>query len=547
MERVADTTKSAATFSIARKWIDDCTADHLLCNSSTEYQTYYPTRLLDCGDLQNSEEACRLIETNGMTPDGPYMTLSHCWGRDNCLKLTTSNYDQLLRSIPLSDLPRMYRDAVYITRRLGIRYLWIDSICIIQEGDQLVDWLREAKIMGQVYLNSFCNISAANAPGGDHSMFCSRDPDTLYPQMLDLVVAGCKSLYSVSDKSVWDTEVSEVLVNTRGWVLQERLLSRRILYFGERQIFWECRQKDASEIYSDSLPRDVIQPGHRLKNLALDSPTSDEILDNNFVSYSRWDQVVRAYTSCELSFPQDKLVALSAIAKVTRKVLRDTYVVGMWRRYLEFELLWFAIVPRDMPRSNEYRAPSWSWAAVNSEIVPGFRNITTSKLLIEVVDLKLEYSTDDDTSLVRDGWLRLRGTLKRLMLMRHRMFGASSDGPYDTWDMLIDGALVSRPTDSVYHGPQPRVYLDTRHDHFEEQHAKQSLFCIPAKVRDGGSGSIYVLILEVDDAKRGVYRRVGLARGWGEEIKEAMLNPSGKEDEFPCEEYREGLHTIRIV
>ena len=514
---------------------------------STDDQIYYPTRLLDCGIPQDSEESCHLIETRDLSLDGPYMTLSHCWGRANCLKLTTSNQDQLLRSIPLSTLPQMYSDAVHITRRLGIRYLWIDSICIIQEGDQLADWLREAKVMGQVYLNSFCNLSAANAPGGDHSMFCSRDPDTLYPQILDFAVDGCKGLYSVSDQSIWDNEVSEVLVNTRGWVLQERLLSRRILYFGERQIFWECRQKDASEIYSETLPRDFIQPRQRLKDLGLGHLTTDEILDSNLASYIQWDQVVRAYSACRLSFSQDKLIALSAIAKVTKKVLQDTYVAGMWRRYLEFELLWYTFNPMKMSKSHKYRAPSWSWAAVDSGIIAAARNIHTSKIMIKVVDLKLEYTTDDDTSLVQDGWLRLRGTLKRLMLMRHSMFGPNGERLGDTWDMVVDGTLISRPTESVYRGPQPQIFLDTRHDRFDEQCAKQSLFCMPAKLRDDGSESIYILILEVANVDRGVYRRIGLARGWGKEVKEAMLAVSGKEDEFPCEEYRGGLHTIRIV
>jgi hypothetical protein len=475
------------------------------------------------------------------------MTLSHCWGRAECLKLTTGNRDQLLHSVPLSILPQLYKDAVYATRSLGIRYLWIDSICIIQEGDQSADWLREAKVMGQVYLNSFCNLSAANASGGDHSMFCSRDPETLYPQVLEFTLFGRKGLYSVTDISIWETEVDEVLVNTRAWVVQERLLSRRILYFGERQIFWECRQNDAAEIYVDGLPGDVILPHPRMKDLVLDHITPSGTLDSDMTKYRQWDRIVSAYTTSELSFPQDKLVALSSIAKAMRRYVKDTYVAGLWRRYLEFELLWSVINPKVRPLSEKYRSPSWSWAAVDGRIVTGTRNIPSSKLLIEVMDLNLEFLTDDDTSLVQGGWLRLRGTLKRLMLVRHRLFGANSDGPWDTWNMVVDGVLISRPTQSVYCGPQPQVFVDNRHDHFEEQHAKQSLYCVPAKVCEDESESIFILILEVEDMTRGVYRRIGLARGWGKEVRESMLTLSGKEEEFPCEEYRDGLHTIRII
>jgi hypothetical protein len=510
-------------------------------------RNWYPTRLLDCGTLEDQEQDCRLIETNTTTLEGPYMTLSHCWGRTKCLKLTTGNRDQLLHSVPLSILPQLYKDAVYATRSLGIRYLWIDSICIIQEGDQSADWLREAKVMGQVYRNSFCNLSAANASGGDQSMFCSRDPETLYPQVLELTSAGNKGLYSVTDRSIWDTEVDEVLVNTRAWVVQERLLSRRVVYFGERQIFWECRQNDAAEIYVDGLPREIILPHQRMKNLALDHVTATGTPDSDLAKYRQWDQVVRAYTASDLSFPEDKLVALSSVAKAMRYAVQDTYVAGLWRRYLEFELLWCVTTPKVMSLSKKYRCPSWSWAAVDGHILSGARNIHSSKILIEVVDLNLEYLTDDDTSLVQGGWLRLRGTLKRLMLVRHRLFGATHDEPWDTWDMVVNGVLLSRPTGSIYRGPQPQIFVDNRHDHFEAQHAKKSLYCVPAKVRDDGSESIYILILEVEGMTRGVYRRIGLARGWGKEVSEPMLALSGNEEEFPCEEYRDGLHTIRII
>jgi hypothetical protein len=266
-ESLSCSTKSGQTLSIAKDWVDDCVAKHQHCNSFTKERLWYPTRLLDCGSLGSSETCCRLIETNEASLDERYMTVSHCWGRTDCLKLTTSNYAKFLKTIPLPLLPQLYQDAVYITRHLGIRYLWIDSLCIIQEGDELQDWSREAEVMGQVYSNSYCNISAANAPNSDHTLFYTRNPEPFVPQTIALTADGCIHAYHVSDYRFWDTEVSSALINTRGWVLQERLMSPRVLHFGERQMLWECRQKDATEVCPDGLSHENLQSVTRLKDL----------------------------------------------------------------------------------------------------------------------------------------------------------------------------------------------------------------------------------------------------------------------------------------
>jgi hypothetical protein len=145
----------------------------------------YPTRLLDCFPTEDSDVPCRLIETSSAQPSGPYMTTSHCWCSADCLKLRAYNYDELAAGIPLALLPRLFQDAVYVVRQLGVRYLWIDALCIIRNGDSQSDWRNKASLMDAVYLNSFCNMSALEATDSDHSFFNSRDPDSL-PQTLSV-------------------------------------------------------------------------------------------------------------------------------------------------------------------------------------------------------------------------------------------------------------------------------------------------------------------------------------------------------------------------
>ncbi|KAL5625662.1 hypothetical protein FOBRF1_000005 [Fusarium oxysporum] len=546
-KRPPQNTKSLETLSLAQSWIADCVANHQQCNKSVTRKNWYPTRLLDCGSAKDSDPWYRLIETKNFAIDGPYMTLSHCWGLADCIKLTTDNYAQMLIGMSSSLLPQLYQDAFYVTRNLGIRYLWIDSLCIIQAGDELADWRHEVALMSHVYSNSFCNISAGDAPDAHHSMLCCRNPDSLCPEIVDLVINGQVTPYLISHTQFWEIEVSRALVNTRAWVLQERLLSCRTLHFGERQLLWECRRKDAAEVYPDGLPPAISSFGGRFKDISLDRYTLSSTNDRDCRGHLVWLRIVQTYTSCGLTFPGDKLVALSAVAKTMAAVLRDEYVAGMWRRYLECELLWAVSGnPIGSPSWRDtYRAPTWSWAASNGAVDPGRPNIEAADLLIEVEDLKLEYVTNDKTGLIRGGWLRLRGVLKQLRLVRTH---SSITYGHTDWNMVVNGVHFSALTGFEVQEPQLQVMLDARHENFEEQNAMAALYCMPGRMRRADNdGSIYILLLELVDREKGSFRRIGLARGWGADVQAKILACSVEESKFPCEEYLEGRHLIRII
>ena len=115
--------------------------------------------------------------------------------------------------------------------------------------------------------------------------------------------------------------------------------------------------------------------------------------------------------------------------------------------------------------------------------------------------------------------------------------------------MTVNGFAVSVPSDSNMREPQPHISPDISHEDFHEQITDREVYGMPGRMRDGdgSDGSIYMMLLLLDDRERGVFRRVGIARGWGKEVKEKILARSVEEDQFPCEEYTDGLHTIRII
>lgn len=334
----ARSTRSEETFRVAKEWITECIAEHPHCGAKPYASTitqWYPSRLLDTGPLDQESSSCRLVLPNVTPIQGSYATLSHCWGLKGSFKLTTSNYAQLQQVIPFNTLPPLYRDAIETSRRLQIRYLWIDSLCIIQNGDNFTDWKQESAHMDKIYSGSFVNISAADAPDANHSLFHDRNLDALCSQTLELPVGSITTRFLLLDYNFWRTEVSNAVINSRAWVLQERLLSPRVLYFGQRQILWECQQKEDAEIYPEGLLIDLSRFPSRFKGFGYNQIGWKPRDHGDLSKYQYWCNIVNAYTRAKLTFSGDKLIALSAVAKTVRELLQDSYVAGMWRRYLE--------------------------------------------------------------------------------------------------------------------------------------------------------------------------------------------------------------------
>src|SRR5436190_9880944 len=142
------------TFTMLNRWLSYCRENHPKCSKGALQPL--PTRVMDVKD-DGSEPS--LLLTNGQL--GQYIALSHCWGSSPLLSTTTANLMKHLVCIPMDELPRNFQDAVTVTRKLGFRYLWIDSLCIIQDSES--DWLQESAHMGAVYANASCTIAASSA------------------------------------------------------------------------------------------------------------------------------------------------------------------------------------------------------------------------------------------------------------------------------------------------------------------------------------------------------------------------------------------------
>ena len=218
---------------LVQRWLNECDA-HKNCTPHDDAPM--PTRVLVLiGD--NTQPLIRLIESNGR--QGRYLALSHCWGKAGRLPLltTSENYLEHQKGIPFNNLPKTFQDTVQFAQGIGIRYLWIDSLCIIQGDSQ--DWHSEASKMGDVYWNAALVVAASGAKDSSEGLFVSdRQPSTIIqlPYMSAGERKGTFNMSKLPEDS--DSDPCNGPLDSRAWTLQERYLARRLVAFMPACISW---------------------------------------------------------------------------------------------------------------------------------------------------------------------------------------------------------------------------------------------------------------------------------------------------------------------
>jgi Heterokaryon incompatibility protein (HET) len=230
-------TGSPGILRLARHWLTQCEGNHVACCTSTTRPHALPTRLIDVEVRTSSDVRLHVVDQNDSGIR--YLTLSHCWGGLDVLTLRAENMSQLIAGFHMKDLPKTFEDAVEITRRLGFRYLWIDALCIIQ--DPAADWEKEASRMASIYENSACTIGALFGANSHAGCFKSRQP--LEHFSCRISQKGSNAVFITSKHVFWELINENGTgpgqpgpLNTRAWVVQERMMSPRTLYFSSRRI-----------------------------------------------------------------------------------------------------------------------------------------------------------------------------------------------------------------------------------------------------------------------------------------------------------------------
>lgn len=340
-------TKSQICLDQASKWLQHCLGSHERCGKARLTHTYatFPARL-----LLLEKGYVRLVQKGDIDDIGSahYVTLSHRWQASITPKLLRDNISTMQRGINQEALPRTFQDAIFLVRELGIKYLWIDALCIIQ--DDVADVHREIALMGKIYQGALLNIGGLLNQGTtketEVGLFTTRDPRQHTPFAVNIRWFGKDLQLRVYGSAAFE-EIAKAPLMGRGWVLQERLLSPRSFYFGE-QIHWECTESSACE----SFPEKKAQPFFSFPRFGHSVPLRiTTLLEENVPFrggehhepdvYRSWMQVVEWFSNYKLSFVEDCFPALSGLQRQFEEVLQDEYLVGMWRKDIINELGWF--------------------------------------------------------------------------------------------------------------------------------------------------------------------------------------------------------------
>ncbi|RKK45365.1 hypothetical protein BFJ63_vAg10015 [Fusarium oxysporum f. sp. narcissi] len=352
------TAQSAAE--AANRWIGVCDKNHPSCmaRAAPPPDARMPTRLLDLGTGDST--TWRIIETQ--QDRVPYVALSHRW-TENTPTLLQKNYDAYCDSQQDSILPQNYRDMLDICRAIQIRYIWIDSLCIIQD-DNGADFRHEAPIMLHVYRYAFltlmilwefsdstvfrdCRPSTIARPRPQsykRTELTETDQESWYTYLKNLVISEAAvpskdsmsnahnyAFVRVENTGSYNFDVNNAPINKRAWVLQERSLSRRILCLGNEQLYWECDGQITAPLIANEVSPNGLPSITQRESLCSLSGTH---------SVRSWNSLLEEYTTRQLTYEEDRLVALSGVARAVAKLTGHTYFAGIWVESWMLDLLW---------------------------------------------------------------------------------------------------------------------------------------------------------------------------------------------------------------
>ena len=387
-----------------RKLLQNCMNLHDDCRNDG---LFTPTRLLEITGLHDGEYNVRIVCHQDHSVNRPYTTLSYSWGTGakGPTRTTKENLDEHMRGIAWAKLTKTIQDAIRVTHGLGLKFLWVDSLCIIQDDQR--DWENEAAKMSDVFAGSELTIAAVAGIDSCDGLKC----DSIAPPIFDPPENGYNGALIRWPEPYFD-ELENSHLYSRGWVFQEILLSHRRLHFAEDHVFWHCQCLVQSE--DESFVDDEKQ-----------------MLPSAVMTKQDWHHLVLIYSGKDFTFSTDRLAALAGVVTWFSKRFELTPMLGLWLETLSLDLGWMNngrdcenAAPR---RSTIDGLPSWTWLVWDGDVEPAFhRGVGAFVPFLRVIDYNIYWAREPMTSPLKSVYLRVRAPLKTMMLTTPRY--ADEDG-----------------------------------------------------------------------------------------------------------------------
>ncbi|KAF2011499.1 HET-domain-containing protein [Aaosphaeria arxii CBS 175.79] len=461
-----------------RQRLDTCVRDHPSCQPRDGLRL--PTRILDLG---RDSSHIFLVESAGIEVFR-YTCLSYRWGPvEKSLRTLSTNYKKHKAGILIDSLCPMFQDVVNVIRQLQVRYLWIDALCIIQDSSE--DWVRESAKMSDVYANAFLTIAASAYTGDINRGLMQVETEHygwLLPSRADEVVICRREI----DHTLFTTQgvrfpqedaqlMYDLPLLGRGWVYQERALSPRYVHFGQ-EIVWECNSCTECEC---SWSCDYEK---RWKLANRSSPESS----NSMVD--EWHRRVSAYTGLQLTFPGDIFPAIGGMARDFQRSFDGlgNFQAGMWENTILYNLAWLGRYRSPRKRVPHWRAPTWSWAALEGPVE--FWLDESDRPLCEVIAVDCKPSGEDPFGALEEASITLEGFLVSVKIewndpdvvtYEPYLYLDSEKLGYALWDCWPD------PVTATNIPPYSQVSLFMLSQYWVAQTRVSHFFLLLKEIRDG--------------------------------------------------------------
>ncbi|KAF2669449.1 HET-domain-containing protein [Microthyrium microscopicum] len=416
--------------------LKSCISEHVECDQrhqeSTRLQplnntacttatTFFPSRVIHVG---SSNSAVRLVEATNK-PAAQYTCLSHCWGDSQPIRMMNGNRESFKEQIPWTSLPQTFQDAIVFTRNLGIQYIWIDSLCIIQDDDH--DWNREASNMSLIYQHSHLTLAATASPNSETGLLYDRNGGNSFilrgdvGETFEVHVRSLMKHFSLGDSHAnsYANYDNDYPLLQRAWVLQERVLSPRVVHFNKLELIWECMEKQTCQCggyqpYHDARISYIVT--RKTRGSLAPEPSRDR--ETGLATYSdihqHWREVVQEYSRTLLSYSTDRLPAIAGLAQEFHRDIPGRYLAGLWENALLGDLIWYVVGRQPGKIRPLTFAPTWSWASANCWIYYPTISTKTNEYMCEILDVEIEpQDKANPKGKLNYGKLRIRGNLIR--------------------------------------------------------------------------------------------------------------------------------------
>ncbi|KAF6804926.1 HET domain-containing protein [Colletotrichum musicola] len=553
-----------------RLTLEACRTKHRGCRS--QETAYVPLRLIQ---ISRDKEGfnIRLQSRDSLRKAESYAALSYCWEGDQPYKTTQGSVQAYSQVIPWGKIGRTIQDAIDVAYNLGIYYLWVDSLCIVQDDKDELD--REIPHMPQIYNQAEVTIVASQARSAAEGFLIDTRLEDISNTVAPIRI---KSPYFTGDLKAIAVDLEHYFyqpTEKRGWCFQEKWLSRRVLEFETTAVRWSC----GSTIEILSLPlvsepsmttlEETKQRGRLLSSHDPGYPTSAKASYEYPVTFRSlpafWDWVVTRYSYRKHSIAGDRAIAVSGLAKVFHGKLKSAYAAGLWEDFLPLELLW----QRDLfdpdglqPRYGIYQGPSWSWTSYSE--ITDFQNCLMARRndrfenRLQFLEVKTTLASEMNVfGAVTSGTLTVKGRVKKARLLRPEV-SLDTREQYDYarqvriqedsvhWRRLDNGDANQaryKRSFNILVDPMPSgasSLKESKNVNLEHKEAQEYAVCEEDKEKSTDPAEIHPVSLEDSDGLNQELDRISLSSANRGDTPEWFIPFRGNDQDLSCIPFPEG-------